>query len=88
MSEIVKIEKLNKSFGEFQALKNVTLSVQSGEVVGFLGPNGAGKSTMIRILLGFLKKDSGTVTIFGQDVFSAAEKIHSKIAYVPGETNV
>lgn len=88
MSEIVKIEKLSKSFGHFQALKEVSFSVHSGEVVGFLGPNGAGKSTTIRTLLGLLKKDSGTVTIFGQDVFSAADKIHDKIAYVPGETNV
>ena len=88
MSEIIKIENLKKSFGKFQALKDVTFTVNAGEVVGFLGPNGAGKSTTIRTLLGLLKKDSGTVTIFGQDVFTAADAIHEKIAYVPGETNV
>ena len=69
-------------------MKDVTFTVNAGEVVGFLGPNGAGKSTTIRTLLGLLKKDSGTVTIFGQDVFTAADAIHEKIAYVPGETNV
>ena len=88
MSEIIKIENLKKSFGKFQALKDVTFTVNAGEVVGFLGPNGAGKSTTIRTLLGLLKKDSGTVMIFGQDVFTAADAIHEKIAYVPGETNV
>ena len=88
MSEIIKIENLKKSFGKFQALKDVTFTVNAGEVVGFLGPNGAGKSTTIRTLLGLLKKDSGTVMIFGQDVFTAADGIHEKIAYVPGETNV
>ena len=88
MKEMIKIENLKKSFGKFQALKDVTFTVNAGEVVGFLGPNGAGKSTTIRTLLGLLKKDSGTVTIFGQDVFTAADAIHEKIAYVPGETNV
>ena len=88
MSEIIKIENLKKSFGKFQALKDVTFTVNAGEVVGFLGPNGAGKSTTIRTLLGLLKKDSGNVMIFGQDVFTAADAIHEKIAYVPGETNV
>ncbi len=88
MSEIIKIENLKKSFGKFQALKDVTFTVNAGEVVGFLGPNGAGKSTTIRTLLGLLKKDSGTVMIFSQDVFTAADAIHEKIAYVPGETNV
>ena len=88
MSEIIKIENLKKSFGKFQALKDVTFTVNAGEVVGFLGPNGAGKSTTIRTLLGLLKKDSGNVMIFGQDVFTAADGIHEKIAYVPGETNV
>ena len=88
MKEMIKIENLKKSFGKFQALKDVTFTVNAGEVVGFLGPNGAGKSTTIRTLLGLLKRDSGTVTIFGQDVFTAADTIHEKIAYVPGETNV
>ena len=88
MSEIIKIENLKKSFGKVQALKDVTFTVNAGEVVGFLGPNGAGKSTTIRTLLGLLKKDSGNVMIFGQDVFTAADGIHEKIAYVPGETNV
>jgi ABC-type multidrug transport system ATPase subunit len=88
MTEIIKINNLKKAFGKFQALKDVSFTVNSGEVVGFLGPNGAGKSTTIRTLLGLLKRDAGTVTIFGEDVFTQADSIHKKIAYVPGETNV
>lgn len=88
MREVIKIENLQKSFGKFQALKDVSFTVHAGEVVGFLGPNGAGKSTTIRTLLGLLKRDAGTVTIFGEDVFTQADAIHEKIAYVPGETNV
>lgn len=65
---VVEIKHLQKHFGKFQALEDITLTVNSGEVFGFIGPNGAGKSTTIRTLLGILKKSGGTATIFGQDV--------------------
>lgn len=67
--EIVVLNKLEKKFGKFQALKDVTFSVNKGEVLGFIGPNGAGKSTTIRVLLGMLKKSGGEATIFGKDVW-------------------
>lgn len=82
---ILHIDHLQKNFGKFQALKNVTFDVNPGEVFGFIGPNGAGKSTTIRTLLGILKASSGTATIFGQDVFKEAVSIHNRIAYVPGD---
>ncbi len=56
MAEIVKVTHLKKSFGRFEALKDVSFTVHSGEVVGFIGPNGSGKSTTIRTLLGIIKK--------------------------------
>ena len=59
MAEIVKVTHLKKSFGRFEALKDVSFTVLSGEVVGFIGPNGSGKSTTIRTLLGIIKKDGG-----------------------------
>jgi ABC-2 type transport system ATP-binding protein len=64
------IEGLRKRFGEVQALDGVGFSVRAGEVFGFLGANGAGKTTTMRIVLGFLKADAGTVTWQGQPVRS------------------
>ena len=55
------IDHLNKSFGETQALRDMTFSVGEGEIFGFVGSNGAGKSTTMRIALGVLAKDSGEV---------------------------
>lgn len=82
---VVEIKHLQKHFGKFQALKDITLTVNAGEVFGFIGPNGAGKSTTIRTLLGILKKSGGTATIFGQDVWRDAVAIHKRLAYVPGD---
>ena len=63
MQKIVEIKNLQKNFGKFQALKNVTLDVNAGEVLGYIGPNGSGKSTTIRVLLGIIKKSGGSATI-------------------------
>ena len=63
-----KSTRLAKKFGKFQALKDVSFTVNAGEVVGFIGPNGAGKSTTIRTLLGIINRDEGDVQIFGKDV--------------------
>lgn len=82
---IVQIQKLQKKFGKFQALKNITFSIQPGEIFGFIGPNGAGKSTTIRTLLGIIKSTGGSATIFGQDVWKDAVSIHKRLAYVPGD---
>ena len=59
MAKIVEVSGLQKNFGKFQALKNVSFEVNSGEVLGYIGPNGAGKSTTIRILLGIIKATKG-----------------------------
>lgn len=82
---ILHINHLQKKFGKFQALKDITFDVYPGEVFGFIGPNGAGKSTTIRTLLGILKRSSGDATIFGKDVFKDAVAIHKRLAYVPGD---
>ena len=55
MENIVEIQGLQKTFGKFEALQDVSFTVKPGELVGFIGPHGAGKSTTIRILLGILK---------------------------------
>lgn len=82
---VITIKQLQKKFGKFQALKDVTFTVNAGEVFGFIGPNGSGKSTTLRILLGILKKSGGEATIFGQDVWTQAVAIHKRLAYVPGD---
>ena len=56
MTEIVKVQGLQKNFGKFAALKDVSFTLAPGQVLGFLGPNGAGKSTTIRVILGLLKR--------------------------------
>lgn len=85
VQNVVHINHLQKSFGKFQALKDISFDVQAGEVFGFIGPNGAGKSTTIRVLLGILKSTGGQATIFNEDVWSNAVAIHNRIAYVPGD---
>ncbi len=88
MTEIVTMQGLQKRFGKFQALSDVTFTVQAGEVVGFIGPNGAGKSTTIRILLGIIQRDAGHVSIFGKDVWKESLEIHKRISYVPGDVTL
>lgn len=85
MKELVNVEGLQKNFGKFKALENVTFQVKEGEVLGFIGPNGAGKSTTVRVLLGLLKSDGGKASIFGKDVWNDSLEIHKKLSYVPGD---
>ena len=85
MDKLVEVKGLQKNFGQFQALKDVTFEVNAGEVLGYIGPNGAGKSTTIRILLGIIRATQGKVQIFGKDVWQDSIEIHKKIAYVPGD---
>ncbi|WP_445264408.1 ATP-binding cassette domain-containing protein, partial [Staphylococcus aureus] len=85
MEEVVKINGLQKKFGNFKALNNVSFTVNKGETLGFIGPNGAGKSTTLRILLGAIKRDAGEAEIFSNDVWKESLKIHKRISYVPGD---
>ncbi|WP_416451289.1 ATP-binding cassette domain-containing protein [Lactococcus lactis] len=85
MDKLVEVKGLQKNFGQFQALKDVSFEVNAGEVLGYIGPNGAGKSTTIRILLGIIRATQGKVQIFGKDVWQDSIDIHKKIAYVPGD---
>ena len=64
----IEVKHLSKRFDEFQALSDVSFSVEDGETFGFLGPNGAGKTTTIRILTGISAPTAGTATIFGRDI--------------------
>ena len=84
----IDVHGLSKSFGSVRALDGLDLTVNEGEVHGFLGPNGAGKSTTIRILLGLVRADSGTVRLLGGDPWTDAVDLHRQIAYVPGDVTL
>ncbi len=67
MEALLHIEHLNKAFGSHRAVSDLSLSVNAGEVFGFLGPNGAGKTTTIKMIMGFLTPDSGSIRVAGYD---------------------
>lgn len=85
MAKILEVINLNKKFGHFQALNNVSFSLNEGEVFGFLGPNGAGKSTTLRTILGLLRPDSGQIKILDRDANKKVVQTHRNLAYVPGD---
>lgn len=80
---MIEANNLCKVFGEHRAVDSISLNVQQGEILGFLGPNGAGKSTTMKMLTGYLRPDSGSVTIAGQNMLTCpiAAKMH--IGYLP-----
>lgn len=88
MELVVDAQGLVKRFGKVIALDGLDLVVRRGEVLGFLGPNGAGKTTAIRGLLGQLRFDKGTATVFGGDPWRDTIAIHERLSYVPGDVSL
>ncbi|HEX7134890.1 MAG TPA: ABC transporter ATP-binding protein [Iamia sp.] len=84
----IEVDGLRKRFGATVALDGLDLRVGPGEVHGFLGPNGAGKSTTIRVLLGLLRVDGGTVRLLDGDPWRDAVALHRRLAYVPGDVDL
>jgi len=78
---VIETSGLRKQYGSVEALKGVTLSVDSGQIYGLLGHNGAGKSTMIKILLGIVKKTDGEATLLGQEV--GTTDVRKRVGYLP-----
>ncbi len=79
---VIEVRNINKSFGDTQAVRDVSFEVPKGRIFGLLGPNGAGKTTAIRIINHILIADSGTVTINGVEV---SPQTQSMIGYMPEE---
>jgi ABC-2 type transport system ATP-binding protein len=79
----ITIEKVNKFYGEQQALADVSFSLKKGEVVCFLGPNGAGKSTLMKIITCYLQQDSGKVQVCKLDTLEEDLQVKSRIGYLP-----
>lgn len=82
MKNIIKIENLNKSYGNIKAVNNLSFKVKDGELFSFLGINGAGKSTTINMICGELKKDSGTILVCDKEVDQNYKYIKQKIGVV------
>lgn len=82
MKDIIEIFELSKSFGSVKAVDQLTFKVKEGELFAFLGINGAGKSTTINIMCGQLQKDSGTVTVSGENLDRNIDKIKRDIGVV------
>ena len=85
MSEIditVRLDQVRKSFGEFTAVKDLSLAVRAGRIFGLLGPNGAGKTTTIRMIVNITAPDSGTIELFGRQI---TPTLQDRIGYLPEE---
>ncbi len=85
-STILSVKNLDKTYrGGFQALKNINLDIQKGEILALLGPNGAGKTTLISAICGIVRSTAGTVTVAGFDIIKDFRKTRSMIGLVPQE---
>ena len=82
---VIEARHVVKSFGSHSVLRNTTLSIEKGQVVGLLGTNGSGKSTLIKCLLGLLKVDQGHATLFGEDSWDLSASAKARLGYVPQE---
>ena len=81
-TEIIKVEHLAKNFGSFQAVKDVSFTVNRGDVFGFLGPNGAGKSTTIRCMLSLIQANHGSIQLFGKDLHKHRNEILVRVGSI------
>ncbi len=84
MTDAVLVEGLSKSFGATKAVRDVSLSVQSGELFGFIGPDGAGKTTLFRVLATLLLPDAGRAQVLGLDVAKDLWALRPRLGYMPG----
>ncbi len=88
MTSVLELTGVVKRFGGVIALDGLDLAVEPGEVHGFLGPNGAGKTTTLRLLLGVLRADAGSIRVLGMDPWSDVSALHRRLAYVPGDVSL
>jgi ABC-2 type transport system ATP-binding protein len=76
------LDHVTKKYGAVPALRELSLSVESGEMFGLIGPDGAGKTTAIRLICGLLKVDGGTVRVFGRDPVTEHRRVTRMIGYL------
>jgi ABC-2 type transport system ATP-binding protein len=80
---MIEVSHLIKSYGDLQAVNDVSFKLEKGEILGFLGPNGAGKTTTMRMITGVLPPDRGTIKVAGFDVFEQPMEVKRRIGYLP-----
>ncbi len=87
MNTAIKIDCFSKSYGSFEAVKDINLSVEKGLIVGFVGKNGAGKSTTLRTMFNMINPSHGNIEILGLDSATDSKKIKNMVSYVPSESS-
>src|SRR6266699_3727849 len=80
---MIEVDHLSKYYGPVIAIRDLSFSVEKGEILGFLGPNGAGKTTTMRILTGFMPASSGRAMVAGYDVFAQTLEVRQRVGYLP-----
>ena len=80
---MIEVKNLSKKYGSHVAVKDVSFTINDGEILGFLGPNGAGKSTTMNIITGYLSATSGSVSIDGYDILENPNEAKMRIGYLP-----
>ena len=83
---MIDVQNVTKSYGAFEAVKDVSFTVEQGEILGFLGPNGAGKTTMMKMITCYMPPTGGTITVDGLDVITESMGVRKKIGYLPEST--
>ena len=85
---MIEVRNFSKAYGDFVAVRSLSMTVERGDIYGFIGPNGAGKSTTIRFLATLLEPTVGTASIAGHDVVSQVEDVRRNIGYMPDSFGV
>ena len=80
---MIEVDRLTKFYGNHAAIRDVSFTVEAGQILGFLGPNGAGKTTTMRILTGYMPASSGTARVAGFDVFEESLEVRRRVGYLP-----
>ena len=80
---MIEVKNVTKKYGSFTAVKDISFTINDGEVVGFLGPNGAGKSTTMNIITGYIEQTEGNVIVNGYDTIKKAKRAKKEIGYMP-----
>lgn len=82
------IKNMSKSYGQVKACKNITLSVEKGDLFGFIGHNGAGKTTLLKSIAGIIHFDSGEILVDGLSITKEPIKVKEQIAYIPDNPDI